>query len=446
MSNTDIPLSNNHQRPVTEFVACPGCDLLIAAASVQPGHHLLCTRCGTTVVKSGQNSVDRVLAFSSAGLFLYFPAMLLPLMTLSSIGMSVSGNVLQTAFSFFTGGYPLVAVMVTLTAVMLPFIKLLLAFLASLHIKLGRHPGWLKKGFRLLLHLDEWGMTEVYLLGILVTLIKVHDMASIEYGVGFFSFIGLVVLSIAASSSIDRDLFWRRLGSDPDTTAHKAPTTGEVVEPGTTARQMGLLRCHDCGLLITDDERDGDDTICPRCDGVVHIRKKNTVSRTWALVLTSLIFIIPANVLPIMQVNFLGIPDRSTILDGIIYFFKEGSYGIGLIIFLASILVPVFKIVGLMIILLTIRLKRDRYLKQKAKMFRFIEFIGRWSMLDIFVIALLTVLVDFGLFSSVHTAPGATFFCIVVVCTMMAAIVFDPRTMWDTCQHNSITPPTEQND
>jgi paraquat-inducible protein A len=96
--------------------------------------------------------------------------------------------------------------------------------------------------------------------------------------------------------------------------------------------------------------------------------------------------------------------------------------------------------VGLIIILLTIRSGKDSFLKQKAGMFRFIEFIGRWSMLDIFVIALLTVLVDFGFFTSVHTAPGAPFFCMVVVCTMMAAIVFDPRTMWDRCRTESTTP------
>ena len=134
-----------------------------------------------------------------------------------------------------------------------------------------------------------------------------------------------------------------------------------------------------------------------------------------------------------MQVDFLGVPERSTILDGILYFFKHGSYGIGAIILTASILVPLFKVVGMLIILLTIQSRRGRYLVQKAKMFRFIEFIGRWSMLDIFVVALMTVLVNFGFLTSIHTAPGATYFALVVITTMIAALAFDPRIMWDRC-------------
>lgn len=134
-----------------------------------------------------------------------------------------------------------------------------------------------------------------------------------------------------------------------------------------------------------------------------------------------------------MEVSFLGVPDRSTILDGIIYFLKHGSIGIGLIILIASILVPLYKVMGLVIILISIRSGKNRHLKQKSKMFRIIEFIGRWSMLDIFVVALLSVLVDFGFLTSIHTAPGATYFCTVVVATMCAAIVFDPRILWDRC-------------
>jgi paraquat-inducible protein A len=134
-----------------------------------------------------------------------------------------------------------------------------------------------------------------------------------------------------------------------------------------------------------------------------------------------------------MRVDFLGIPDRSTIMDGIIYFFQHGSFLIGLIIFIASVLVPVFKIVGLVILLRSTQLCNLKLLRQKTKMFRFITFIGRWSMLDIFVIALLSAIVDFGFFTSIHIAPAATYFCIVVASTMFAVITFDPRIIWDRC-------------
>ena len=139
----------------------------------------------------------------------------------------------------------------------------------------------------------------------------------------------------------------------------------------------------------------------------------------------------PANFLPIMEVDFLGTTDASTIMDGIIYFFQEGSYGIGLVILTASILVPWFKIIGLILILLSIRFRWQSWLRHKALLFRIIEFIGRWSMLDIFVIALLQVLVNFGNLSSIYSAAAAPYFAGVVLCTMFAAITFDPRLLWD---------------
>ncbi len=361
--------------------------------------------------------------------------MLLPLMTLSSIGFSASGNVVQTGIAFFSSGYPLVGIMVLFTAVLFPLLKLLLSFIVSLQVRRSRHlpnrSQMVKKLLRILLVLEEWGMIEIYLLGIVVSLIKVHDIASIEYGLGFFCFIALVILSIATSIATDKNLFWTQLGENSD-----AITIPDEAVGRTTAAQQGLLTCNHCNLLT---KKTAEKSRCPRCNAQLHTRKHHSLERTWALLITSLLLIVPANVLPIMQVDFLGFPDSSTILDGIVHFFKEGSYGIGLIIFLASILVPLFKIIGLFILLVTIHRKKNRFLKQKTKMFHFIAFIGRWSMLDIFVIALLTVLVDFGLFTSIHTAPGASFFCVVVVSTMMAAIVFDPRIMWDKCAPTDIT-------
>ncbi len=315
--------------------------------------------------------------------------------------------------------------MVVFTAVLFPLIKLLLSFIVSLQIRCNNRSWTTRKFLKILLVLEEWGMIEIYLLGILVSLIKVHNIAAIEYGIGFLCFIILVILSIAISISTDKNLFWTQLEEDSALITIPEEAIGRE-----TAAQQQLFSCHHCNLLTLKTEKN---TRCSRCGTKLHTRKPQALERTWALLITSLLLIVPANVLPIMEVKFLGFPDNSTIIDGIIHFFKEGSYGIGLIIFLASILVPLFKIIGLLILLFTIHRKKNRFLKQKTKMFHFIAFIGRWSMLDIFVIALITVLVDFGLFTSVHTAPGASFFCAVVVCTMMAAIVFDPRIMWDRC-------------
>ncbi len=198
-----------------------------------------------------------------------------------------------------------------------------------------------------------------------------------------------------------------------------------------TGLKAGLMVCHECHMVVPMPSDNQGDVFCPRCGCPVHARKPNSLVHSWALVLTSLILLFPANLLPIMKVDYMGATEYSTIMDGIIYFFKEGSYGIGIVILVASVLVPVFKIVGIMMILISIHFRIESWLQHKTLMFRFIQFIGRWSMLDIFVIALLTALVDFGFLSTIAAAPAAPFFCGVVIATMLAAEVFDTRLIWD---------------
>lgn len=193
--------------------------------------------------------------------------------------------------------------------------------------------------------------------------------------------------------------------------------------------EAGIGVCHDCHKLQYLGEIH--EVPCPRCGAAIHYRKPNSIARTWALVLTALVLSFPANLLPIMRVDFMGSSDASTIMDGIIYFFQEGSYGIGAVILTASILVPCFKIIGIILILLSIQFRWQSWLRHKTILFRIIEFIGRWSMLDIFVIALLHVLVEFGFITSIVAAPASNYFTGVVLATMFAAITFDSRLIWD---------------
>ncbi len=201
--------------------------------------------------------------------------------------------------------------------------------------------------------------------------------------------------------------------------------SGRVV----TARGAGLLLCLDCHKVV---EARYEGRPCPRCGATLHSRKPNSIARTWALVITSAILFFPANLLPIMEVSYLGNVDHSTIMDGILYFFREGSYAIGAVILTASILVPCFKIIGIILILLSVQLRWKSWLRHKTAMFHFIEFIGRWSMLDIFVIAILQVLVNFGNLSNITAAPAANYFTAVVLVTMFAAQTFDTRLIWDS--------------
>lgn len=414
------------------LTACPDCDLLLPSPQIPEEHSGACPRCGKTLRKKTADSIVKTLSLSIAGLLLYLPAILLPLMTFKSFGFSDTANILESIVNFYLNEYYFVSLMVLLSAVVFPLVLLCCILVVSLQLHMRRYPPYLARLFRIYLHLEEWAMVEVYLLGIMITVIKMVDTSEISYHTGIFCFTGLVLITLAISTVIDKHLFWHLIEdrSEQGRVRVARKTTVEVGEG--TGAEHNLILCHLCHKLSPAALEGGG---CPRCGESLHSRLPGAIGRTWALVLTSAIFLAPANLLPIMRVDFLGIPDRSTIMDGIIYFFQSGSYAIGLIIFTASILVPVFKIVGLIILLLSRRPCGARLLRQKAKMYRYIAFIGRWSMLDIFVIALLTVLVDFGIFTSIHAAPAATYFCIVVASTMFATITYDPRIMWDRCAH-----------
>ncbi|MBU1566887.1 MAG: paraquat-inducible protein A [Proteobacteria bacterium] len=412
------------------YTACPDCDLLLHKAEAPAGYSVVCPRCGKTLSRSTVAPISKVLALSIAGLILYLPAMLLPLMTFTSFGFSGSANILESILNFYRNDYYFVSLMVLLSAVVFPLILLTTIFYITCQLQRKRNPSSLRPLFRLHLYLEEWAMIEVYLLGILVTIIKMSGTSNIDYHSGILCFSCLVLITLAISTIVDRDLFWQEIEDQGLGNNAEFPPVQEHLQTPRTAAEKGLIHCHTCHKLSPASLAG---TGCPRCGAILHQRKPYSVIRTWALVITSAIFLAPANLLPIMEVDFLGIPDRSTIVDGIIHFFQSGSYFIGLIIFTASILVPVFKIVGLVILLRSTRPDHTHFLVQKAKLYRFIAFIGRWSMLDIFVIALLSVLVDYGFFTSIHTAPAATYFSFVVAATMFAAMTFDPRVIWDTC-------------
>ncbi len=197
-----------------------------------------------------------------------------------------------------------------------------------------------------------------------------------------------------------------------------------------TAQQAGFFLCQKCRLL-TAQTAFSSNQHCPRCGARLRLRKPESLARTWALLITSLILLFPANLLPIMTITYLGEKEPNTILQGVEYFIQSGTYVIAFLIFFASILVPVFKVAGIMLVLLSIQRDWKGWLRHKTLMFRMIRFIGRWSMLDIFVIALMVAIVEFGTLNSIHAAPAATYFAGVVVFTMLAANTFDTRLIWE---------------
>lgn len=203
----------------------------------------------------------------------------------------------------------------------------------------------------------------------------------------------------------------------------------------TTIRAIdkGIILCHICHFQasIHDEHKP-----CPRCKTKLQARKHQSITKTWLLLITATILYIPANLLPIMTVNYLGMSTPSTIMEGVITFINLGDWFVGGVVFTASILVPSMKLLGLFILLIYVQYGRLLPAKTCTIMFRLIEWIGRWSMLDIFVIAIMVALVNFGNLSTIEADWGALAFGCVVIITMFAAISFDPRLIWDHVENN----------
>lgn len=198
-----------------------------------------------------------------------------------------------------------------------------------------------------------------------------------------------------------------------------------------TARDIGAVACHTCHFLAMPEDLTEDKNHCPRCGSPLHSRKPNSLTRTWALLIASAVLYIPANTFPIMTVVSFGQKSSDTIISGILHLTQSGQWVIALVVFVASILVPIFKIAVLAFLAISLQVKSQWRPKQRAYLYRMVETIGRWSMIDVFMISILIALVKLKALATVEAEPGALAFAAVVILTMFAAMVFDPRLIWD---------------
>ncbi len=205
-----------------------------------------------------------------------------------------------------------------------------------------------------------------------------------------------------------------------------------------TAARLGLMSCHACHQLsrIPPLLSEGE-AICPRCEAHLHLRKPNSLSRTWALLIAAYILYIPANLLPVMTVISFGKGEADTILSGVKELIHAGMLPIALLVFFASITVPVLKLLALTFLLLSVQYKSQWRPRERTKLYRMTEVVGRWSMIDIFMISILIALVKLDAVATIEPGPGAISFAAVVILTMLAAMSFDPRLIWDSIEEKT---------
>lgn len=206
-------------------------------------------------------------------------------------------------------------------------------------------------------------------------------------------------------------------------------------EQALTAKQLGLVSCHDCHFLSQRPQlAGGQQAFCPRCGAVLHQRTPNSLGRTWALVIAALFLYLPANLLPMTVSTTLGDQQSDTILSGVIYFVHEGSWAVALIIFVASIFIPLMKILILSFLLLSVQFRSKWHLRDRTRLYRLTDVVGRWSMVDIYVVTIVVSLVKLGAIGNIDAGPASGYFAALVVISMLAAESFDPRLIWDVLE------------
>ena len=417
----------------TSSILCHECDKLHQVVPIQVGGKARCVRCGGVLYTHRPDSVNRTIAWTLAGVVLFIVANVFPFLSFHMQGQVTETNLITGVFDLWAQGKWELAVVVLLTAIAVPGLQLFLLIYVLVPLKLGRAPSDLAQAFRVLRSLAPWAMMEVFMLGILVSVVKLSAMASIVPGLALWAFALLIIVLAAASASLDPHEVWQRVPWDAK--AHGKRT--EMAQAAGGAQRVG---CHSCALtcMVTPDAGGHIHAACPRCGDDLHHRKPNSLARTWALLIAAYILYIPANVLPVMAVTSLGATQSDTIMSGVIYLWQHGDWPLALLIFFASVAVPMLKMLILTYILISVQVHSQKRPRDRTQMYRITEAVGRWSMVDIYVVTIMVALVRLGNLATIEAGMGAVFFCGVVVVTMFAAMSFDPRLIWDRLQPQNV--------
>ena len=330
-------------------------------------------------------------------------------------------TVTDAAWELAVYHHPALAVIVIATIIVIPALYLLSICWVHLSLAAPRQlPGSLLLA-RWLPRMQPWMMADVFAIAALVSLVKIVAMAHIQLLSAFWTFSGYALLLLITVTRMNTISLWQRL-------------LGNLQQPvaarsGLTARAQGLIGCQWCGQLQAMHHHH-----CQRCDSPLHGRHPLTLQRVWALLITAILCCFPAHLFPIMTTTSLGQNEPSTIIAGVMLFLRHGDWPIALIIFTASVLVPFGKILALGWLCIASRRRDTLDMKNQMALYRITEWVGRWSMIDVFVVAIIVALFQMGNILTVTPGVGGVAFSAVVIFTMLAAHQFDPRLIWDQQQ------------
>ncbi|WP_241581224.1 membrane integrity-associated transporter subunit PqiA [Rosenbergiella nectarea] len=410
-------MSNHcHQDQTHRWVLCPHCDMTTKLPGLVPGTRATCMRCESTLATAWHEPLRRPMVYAFSALVMLVLANLFPFISISVMGMTNQISLLQIPQAMVDDKYRFLATIFLLFVQIIPATCLASILILTLNRRLPRQltiP--LAKG---LFYMKNWGMAEIFMAGVLVSFVKLMAYGKIGLELGFWPWCLFCLCQLRAFQCLDRHVIWQRI----------SPVPPLPIEPtaGISGMNQNLRSCPCCTAIVAADER-----YCPRCHQRGHARKPQSLQWTLSLLVTSIILYIPANIMPIMVTDALGSASGSNIMAGVIFLWNEGSWPIAMIIFVASILVPSMKILAIGWLSWNAGGYGARDNHRMQIIYEIVEVVGRWSMVDVFVIAVLSALVRMGGLMNVYPAEGALLFCLVVILTMFSAQAFDPRLLWD---------------
>ncbi len=405
-------------------VECHDCGLVQRLPALLPRTAARCLRCEALLRRRHRDPTRRCLALALAGLALLVPVLLTPLMDFDFRGQVRTAGVFTGPVVLGQEGMGEVGLLVLVAVVLMPVARLVALAAVLLGLRSRQTLPGMASLFRFYRAAAPWSMIEVFLLGTFVAYSRLAQMATIELGPAMTGLALLMLVSVAIDALLDPDVVWDTLG------ARQVPP----ILPATAVAGPGdASGCRHCGLLVrrAEDADEGAAAACPRCGGPLWARKPASLVRTWALLIAAAILYIPANVYPVMTIVSFTRVYPSTILGGVDELAAEGMWPLAAVVFLASITVPLLKLISLAVLLISTHRGWTGRLRDRTRLYRIVEVIGRWSMIDVFAISLLVALIRMGLLATIRPDPGAACFAAVVVLTMFAAASFDPRLMWD---------------
>jgi len=359
-------------------------------------------------------SLDSALAMSLSALLFLLPANALPFLTTRLFGAAEHSHLISSAKILWNEGWPGVAVVVTLLVMVLPIMRFVLLTAVLGALRLDLRPHWLGPVFRHSNELQTWAMADVFLVAFLIAYARLAATVAVTLGAGAYCLIAAGLFILLSRATLDKASVWRLIQPQP-------------LLPAKTA----VISCDGCGLLTPMSELRKP---CPRCAKTLEARKKNSVGRAAALTLAAVLVYVPANVFPIATIPINLRPTAYNILGGVIDLAGAHLYGLAGVVLVASFVIPILKLTAMAWFIYAVRSHARKAPVLKTRLFQFVDEIGRWSMVDPFTIAAFVPVVRFNTLLTARAELAAPFFTAVVILTILAAKVFDPRLMWDVSE------------